>query len=534
MKTNLFRKNHSFSKWRMRMMRLALLLLPLLGRGLGGGCVLFAQNGVTVSGLAVNAGTVTFNVSWNKATMPVDLWSDTVWVFVDYNNKGVMERLPLLSGATLTATSPGGKVIEEPGNNKGVWVAGNARSAGSFSATVKLLTAVQNVGGACVYGSNYPPVGEYLSASEISFTGTPEYKVVLERSDKSTYTATVGKNEPLSIPSSEAALSFTDKTAAPGKLGCIPMTGNIDFTVPAIIAKGLVSSFEATPSNFTAPDAAALIYTWSAPEFSPDMHAGATYTTTAPAIPGTYPVALTVSSEGYCDLEASKTVSVIDCIPSTVYDLEVSASGYCEGSAGVTFALSGTDDGNSYQLYKDGMAVGATLEGKSRPATFSGSFEAGTYSAQTVPGGAFCPAEMNGTIPVTLTLPGSVTEAPTICGCADGLSLCNEKCYPSCMTSWTTCYGFTFVSDVKYELGGGRTWAYANAYCQGKGMRLPTSPELSCICKNMASMPAGAVVNSMWSYDPDTGDPQSYLMHYCYGPYPSNAVDALSNFKCVK
>jgi hypothetical protein len=73
-----------------------------------------------------------------------------------------------------------------------------------------------------VYGSNYPPVGEYLSASEISFTGTPEYKVVLERSDKSTYTATVGKNEPLSIPSSEAALSFTDKTGAPGQLNSTP------------------------------------------------------------------------------------------------------------------------------------------------------------------------------------------------------------------------------------------------------------------------------------------------------------------------
>jgi hypothetical protein len=41
MKTNLFRKNHSSSKWGMRMMHLALLLLPLLGRGLGGGSFSF-------------------------------------------------------------------------------------------------------------------------------------------------------------------------------------------------------------------------------------------------------------------------------------------------------------------------------------------------------------------------------------------------------------------------------------------------------------------------------------------------------------
>jgi hypothetical protein len=185
--------------------------------------MLAAQNGVTVSNLAVNAGTVTFNVQWTNDHAPGFLWSDTVWVFVDYNNAGKMERLPLLPGATLTATSPGGKVIEEPDNNKGVWVAGNARTQGAFSATVKLLTAVKDIGGACVYDSNYQPVGEYKNNStEISFTGTPEYKVVLERSDKSTYTATVGKDESLSIPSGEIVLSFTDATGAPGRLNCIP------------------------------------------------------------------------------------------------------------------------------------------------------------------------------------------------------------------------------------------------------------------------------------------------------------------------
>jgi hypothetical protein len=61
--------------------------------------ILAAQNGVTVSGLAINAGTATFNVSWKNTGMP-ELWSDSVWVFVDYNNAGKMERLPLLPGAT--------------------------------------------------------------------------------------------------------------------------------------------------------------------------------------------------------------------------------------------------------------------------------------------------------------------------------------------------------------------------------------------------------------------------------------------------
>jgi hypothetical protein len=63
----------------------------------------------------------------------------------------------------------------------------------------------------------------------------------------------------------------------------------------------------------------------------------------------------------------------------------------------VTFALSGTDAENSYELYKDGATVVATLKGDGSPATFSGFFEAGTYSAHTVPGSAFCPAAMTGT-----------------------------------------------------------------------------------------------------------------------------------------
>jgi uncharacterized protein (TIGR02145 family) len=391
---------------------LMMLCLPML---------LAAQqtNGVKVSGLAVDAGTVTFHVHWTNDHAPGFLWSDTVWVFVDYNQNGVMERLPLLPGATLTTTSPGGEVIEEPDNNQGVWVAGNARTNSSFSATVQLLTATANLAGVCAYASNYPPVGKYISASEISFTGTPEYKVVLERINKSIYTVTVDKGKSLLIPNGEAALSFTDKTGAPGKFTCIPMTGSIGFTVPAIVSKGLAASFEAVTSNLTAPDAAVFTYTWSAPEFSPDTHSGATYTPTAPAIPGTYPVALTVQSERYCDLAASKDVKVIDCIPSTVYDLEVSASGFCEGSAGVTFALSGTDDGNSYQLYRDGTAVGSPLEGDESAATFSGFFEAGTYSARTIPGGSFCPAVMNGTHIITVatlpTVPTITASASTVC-----------------------------------------------------------------------------------------------------------------------
>jgi uncharacterized protein (TIGR02145 family) len=269
-------------------------------------------NGVKVSGLVVSVGsptTVTFNVSWDKndPDMPT-LWVDSAWVFVDYNKNGVMERLQLSAGATLTATSAEGvgKVIPVDGNTQGVWVVGNAKTAssGSFSAKVELLTATTGVAGACAYASNYPPVGEYSSASEISFIGTPEYKVVLERSDKSTYTATVGKDESLSIPNGEAVLSFTDKTGAPGKLGCIP---------------------------------------------------------------------------------------------PTAYDLNVSASSFCAG-VGVTFTLSGTENGRSYELYRNGAPTGvATLMGDESAAAFSGTFDvAGVYTAASVADEVYCALSMTG------------------------------------------------------------------------------------------------------------------------------------------
>jgi uncharacterized protein (TIGR02145 family) len=243
MKTNLFRKNYSSPKWGMRMMRLALLLLPLRGRGLGGGCMLFAQNGVTVSNLAVSVDsptTVTFNVSWKNTGMPA-LWSDTVWVFVDYNNAGKIERLPLSPGATLTATSPGGKVIEEPDNNKGVWVVGNARDAGAFSATVQLLTAVKDVGGACVYGSNYPPVAKYITDQTIQFTGTPPYDLVLSTGTDQAY----GN---YNLLANQRLWSFTDATGAPGILSAINQPqGGCTFTQPPLV--GTFASFD---NNYSA------------------------------------------------------------------------------------------------------------------------------------------------------------------------------------------------------------------------------------------------------------------------------------------
>jgi uncharacterized protein (TIGR02145 family) len=131
----------------------------------------------------------------------------------------------LLPGATLTATSSGGKVIEELDNNKGVWVAGNARTNSSFSATVKLLTEVKDVGGACVYGSNYLPVGEYSSdAPMLSFTGTPMYEIQLAKSGGGS--VTVKSGDTFLLPCNYTVTSFTDATGALGLLNGTPFNGS--------------------------------------------------------------------------------------------------------------------------------------------------------------------------------------------------------------------------------------------------------------------------------------------------------------------
>jgi hypothetical protein len=163
-----------------------------------------------------------------------------VWVFVDYNNAGVMKRLPLAAGATLTATSaPGiGKVIPVSGNTQGVWVVGNARTTSSFSATVVLPFSGSNVSGACAYASNYPPFGDWNSeGTQLTLTGTAPYTLHLEgplANDP------VILNNVYTLPDGYTLASFTDATGAPGMLHCTPPTAPESLTAsPTSVCSGV-------------------------------------------------------------------------------------------------------------------------------------------------------------------------------------------------------------------------------------------------------------------------------------------------------
>jgi uncharacterized protein (TIGR02145 family) len=78
---------------------------------------------------------------------------------------------------------------------------------------VQLLTATANLAGVCAYASNYPPVGKYTSATEISFNLTPGYDLVFVGG-----TTAHTESNPYTVPSGSTVQSFTDKTGAPGVL----------------------------------------------------------------------------------------------------------------------------------------------------------------------------------------------------------------------------------------------------------------------------------------------------------------------------
>jgi uncharacterized protein (TIGR02145 family) len=316
--------------------------------------VLSAQNGVSVSNLNVNTGTVTFDVRWGDQPLP-DVWVDSVWVFVDYNDNGTMKRLELLPGATLTNPSWSGASITLPdNNNQGAWVAGNARSAiaGSFSATVKLLTATADVTGACAYASNYPPVAEYLASQTIKFTGTPPYNLVLNSG------ATTTAYSDYNLLPGQALMSFTDKTGAPGIMKCIaPATFTLSASASVFCAgdaTGVAFTLDGTESgrkyrlyrNGTAVNG----------EITGDGN-GVTLGTFAVA--GTY-TALTVADGLYCAI-AMSGAPVVNENPLPADPDVNNASRDCPG----TVTLSASSSGAEIDWYADAAATSMLHNGES-------------------------------------------------------------------------------------------------------------------------------------------------------------------------
>jgi uncharacterized protein (TIGR02145 family) len=364
-------------------------------------------NGVTVSGLAVNAGTVTFNVSWNKDNpdMP-ELWSDSVWVFVDYNNAGKMERLPLSAGATLTATSAPdmGKVKEEPDNNKGVWVIGNARTTGSFSATVQLLTATADIAGACAYASNYPPVGEYTATDKITFTGAPPYDIIFNNGSSLSI-----NNSDYDIPTGVTIASFTDKTGAPGIVTCMPPT-TYTLSGSAVCLNGTVTlTLSGSQSGWKYQ-----LYKGSMAIGSIKEGTGSALTfSEAATATGTfnYTVQRVSPANAQCEMPVSDVRS-ITVHPLPTITIQPAATSVCSGG---TVMLSVTaSNTTAYRWYKNGSATGEGSNYTSAAYTTAALTAAATYSV-VVANGSCSVTSSNAVVSVTTTVPGATVNFTAFC-----------------------------------------------------------------------------------------------------------------------
>ncbi|MDR0738189.1 MAG: hypothetical protein LBF39_03835 [Prevotellaceae bacterium] len=172
--------------------------------------------GVSLTGFTVTGSTVTFTVSWSKNEQLAQ-WSDSVWVWADYIDSGEMKRLPLNIDA---AWASSGTVIKIPGNNKGMYIVGNARTSDATFTTTVSLPFTGEMSGICAYATNYLPLAEWnIGKTELTFTGTPNYSVVLQ---KGAAYDTVTTGAKFTIPPGYTFYAFTDATGAPGELKCKP------------------------------------------------------------------------------------------------------------------------------------------------------------------------------------------------------------------------------------------------------------------------------------------------------------------------
>jgi uncharacterized protein (TIGR02145 family) len=443
-----------------------------------------AQNGVTVSNLDVKPGTVTFNVSWNNEHPTDFLWSDSVWVFVDYNKNGVMTRLPVTS-----ATATAGTVTKIQSNDKGVWVIGNARSAGNFSATVQLLTATADLAGVCAYASNYPPVGEYTATNKIKFTGTPEYDIVLRHSNGTTDTLQSGKI--FLVPDGDTLKSFSDKTGAPGVMKAAIYTLQASALSFCEGSEGIQFAMDDTEDGKfyqlyrggAAVNGAVLDGDGSAGTFSGSYNKAGTYTARTIADKLYYATVMNgtpvIVENPLPVLLSSGSVTQIVDINKSITDIIFTAADasitLSSGTASLPAGVSGTPNGSTF-----------TISGT--PST-AGTFN---YSVTAAHSNGGCTSTLSGAITVKATTPtyAASTQTWTVSGTAGAqiwsapinIPACNKASYSANNTS----------ADCRNNPGYGYlySWTYVknnqSTLCNN-GWRVPTSEDFCTLDKILYS-----------------------------------------------
>jgi uncharacterized protein (TIGR02145 family) len=200
-----------------------------------------------------------------------------------------------------------------------------------------------------VYGSNYPPVGEYISVDKkIEFTGTPMYELLLAKPGSPDQTAKVKSGDTFLLPCDYTLTSFTDATGAPGIMNCIALASFTVLPAPPQ-CPGTVTLSASSPG--------AIIEWYADAAATATLHTGATYTTPEILTSTTYYVQariehtsclserVPVLAEVITDTEAccsapGSTVSFATFIPCP------------DATVGATWTLRDTREPNNVQMYK--------------------------------------------------------------------------------------------------------------------------------------------------------------------------------------
>jgi uncharacterized protein (TIGR02145 family) len=312
----------------------------------------------------------------------------------------------------------------------------------------------------------------------------------------------------------------------------------IDFTNPAV-SKSQQASFVVSREP-AVPNPAAITYRWSAPDFSPVTHEGRTYTSTAPATPGTYPVTLTAQSEGYCPLAITKVVEVVECTApgSTV---NFTAFVPCSNAAtGATWTLLDTRESNNNQNY----TVKKMADGR-------------IWMVQDLKFGDKCNrTDFTGSSGKDLTNRVSSLSSSTYYGDCGTSTLANVGYY----YDWAAAINKANAYKGNSTDVGCRGTGTAAFACQGlcpSGWHVSTEDEISALCSSFGAITGGCLnipefgANITGQFRPSLVDATSYYWHtstmcdasntksydgggwgpfYCWGKDTGKPVRCLRNY----
>lgn len=132
---------------------------------------------------------------------------------------------------------------------------------------------------------------------------------------------------------------------------------------------------------------------------------------------GNYTVTATDINPPNCSMPMNGTAIITEDASPTAFTLSGTAS-YCQGGAGVTLTLSGSETGVYYQLFKNSSPFGVSVDGTGNQITWN-NMTAGSYTVNaTFYAAPYCTASMNGTVTIT------ETPAPTVYNLSGGGSFC--------------------------------------------------------------------------------------------------------------